>query len=645
MNEQKTYDKIAYIVPSKKLRGLAEEALQEYIQEGWIDVMMIDQYDIPSEYHRLVDEGYGCLVARGGTYLDLTKLNPTVPVIEERIRTADILQQITDHFQRSDQKLCIILYQWIAYGCENLEKLSGGKIKMMRYDGIESLKEILESIRDEDVAVLTSGIAEALIQNPRYHLIEVRNRPVSIRITAQYARKMMVQMQNNVSRTNILNSIFNSVDEGLIIFRPDNQIERANRRALTLLGMPREEVLNQNIYDLIPNMPPRKNDGSCSVDSPARIMAETGSRRLSVALYPFQLRAGTTRYMAVVQDVTRIQESERKIRLQLAKKGLTAERRFEEIITREPAMEKTIERARRIAEFDGAVLISGESGTGKELFAQSIHNASSRRNGPFVAVNCGALTDSLLESELFGYVGGAFTGARKEGKEGLFELAHNGTIFLDEINSTSKNMQTKILRVIEEKRVMRVGSDYVIPLDIRVISASNSDLRQDMIDGKFRRDLFYRLNTFQLRIPSVRDRRRDIPLLFTYYLHILSPDMEVPEEFMRQLENYDWLGNVREIRSAAYRFYAFGGDNSNGDIVDFQASREVPAREGSKLEPDVSAESPAEEKKDGAVPLSDLSRTVEQIVIETLEKRGMTKSQIAETMGISRQALYRKLKK
>ena len=150
------------------------------------------------------------------------------------------------------------------------------------------------------------------------------------------------------------------------------------------------------------------------------------------------------------------------------------------------------------------MLIYGDNGTGKELFAQSIHNASRRREGPFVAVNCAALSESLLESELFGYVAGAFTGARSEGKAGLFELAHQGTIFLDEINSMPMGLQAKILRVIEQQEVMRVGSDYVIPLDVRIIAASNGNLTRSIRENQFRKDLFFRLNTFQLNIPQVK---------------------------------------------------------------------------------------------------------------------------------------------
>lgn len=179
---------------------------------------------------------------------------------------------------------------------------------------------------------------------------------------------------------------------------------------------------------------------------------------------------------------------------------------------------RSIQWAQDCARSDNTVMIYGESGTGKELFAQSIHNASARRDCPFVAVNCAALTESLLESELFGYEAGAFTGARKEGRAGLFELAHRGTLFLDEVNSMSLSTQAKILRVIEQKEVMRLGSDYIIPLDVRIITAANENLVQMVRRDAFRRDLFFRLNVLEVRIPPLNQRPRDILYLFRYFI-------------------------------------------------------------------------------------------------------------------------------
>ena len=636
MRKNSTFDKVAYLVPSEDVRISAEKALENEIREGWVSVLTADQDDVAGEYQSLVSKGYGCIVARGGTYHDLLGLQTTVPVIEERIRTADILQQVADNFDE-EALMYVVLYCSVAVGCENLEKVMGGSIKIMRYKDKDQLKAVLGSIRDEEVTVLSSGIAGNLIREHKYRLIEIKTRPETMRMTAASARKLMRQMQENISRTNILNSIYNNVDEGILIFRPDNTISELNLRAEELLGKTAGEIIEKDVYDVIPGMPARRSDGSCSIDSPTVIMVNINKRLLNMSIYPFMLMKDTIRNMVVIQDVTKIQEAERKIRVKLAHKGLVAIHTFDDILTRDPNMERAVNMAKKIAEYDGSVLIYGESGTGKELFAQSIHNGSKRRNGPFVAVNCGALTDSLLESELFGYAEGAFTGARKEGKAGLFELAHNGTIFLDEVNSTSENMQTKILRVLEERQVMRVGSDYVIPLDIRVISASNENLPEAVARGEFRKDLFFRLNTFQIRIPPVRERKSDIPMLFNYYLKKESPEaVPVSEEFIKKLESYPWTGNVREIKSVACRYFAFQGDGLENEILD-----EMQEKDNGRCGED---ESRKPEWRGDTVPLDQLTSAVERIVIDTLEGRGMTQNEIAKELNISRQTLYKKRK-
>jgi len=224
--------------------------------------------------------------------------------------------------------------------------------------------------------------------------------------------------------------------------------------------------------------------------------------------------------LCTFQDITKLQSMEKKIRFELNKKGMTAKYNFSNLIAKDQIMKVTIAKAMQIGMSDSTALLYGESGTGKEMLAQSIHNISKRKDDPFVAVNCAALTESLLESELFGYEEGAFTGARKGGKPGLFELAHGGTLFLDEINSMPINLQTKLLRVLEEKEVMRIGSDYVIPLDVRILAAANENLKVKINNGSFRSDLFYRLSILELYIPPLRKRKLDIMPLFKNFISI-----------------------------------------------------------------------------------------------------------------------------
>jgi transcriptional regulator with PAS, ATPase and Fis domain len=218
---------------------------------------------------------------------------------------------------------------------------------------------------------------------------------------------------------------------------------------------------------------------------------------------------------------------------------------------------EAIDVARQYARVDSTVLIHGETGVGKELFAQSIHTAGNRSSGPFVAVNCAALPEALLESELFGYVEGAFTGARRKGKPGLFELAHRGTIFLDEISEIPLSLQGRLLRVLQEREVIRLGHDRVIPVDVRVLCATNRDLHRLVEEGNFRRDLYWRLNVLSLSIPPLRERRDDIVPLMLQFLDTLSPSgnhgIVFSGDALSFLTQYPWPGNVRELRNLCER--------------------------------------------------------------------------------------------
>lgn len=245
---------------------------------------------------------------------------------------------------------------------------------------------------------------------------------------------------------------------------------------------------------------------------------------------------------------------------------------FDEIIGISKTMEYVKELAARIAASNSTVLLTGESGTGKELFAQAIHGLSTRKQHPFIAINCAAVPDELFESELFGYEGGAFSGAKKEGKPGKIELAQNGTLFLDEISELPYQAQGKLLRVLQEREIQRLGGTIAKNIDIRIIAATNRDLRVLVNEGKFRQDLFYRLYVFDLRIPSLRERKEDILLLANYFIEYFNRRLgtkvnSIESELQEWLLGYEWPGNVRELKAAVER----GMNIVDGDTLTFRA--------------------------------------------------------------------------
>ena len=241
--------------------------------------------------------------------------------------------------------------------------------------------------------------------------------------------------------------------------------------------------------------------------------------------------------------------------------GYFSKYEFKDLIGKNKRFLTTKNKAKKISKTNSTIILSGETGTGKELFAGAIHNNSLRKNNPFVAINCTTLPENLLESELFGYEKGAFTGANKEGKIGLFERADKGTLFLDEIGDLPLSLQTRLLRVIEEKEIMRIGGDSIIPIDVRIIAATNRNLQELVDKGKFRKDLYFRLNVFQFQIPSLRERREDIPILIEYFFEKWEASRILKQDFISFYNNYKWPGNIRELKNVLKNMITLSQDD------------------------------------------------------------------------------------
>jgi transcriptional regulator with PAS, ATPase and Fis domain len=313
---------------------------------------------------------------------------------------------------------------------------------------------------------------------------------------------------------------------------------------------------------------------------------------------------------------------------------------FSNIIGSSPAMNLLFERMRRIVKTDSAVLVSGESGTGKELVAKALHYNGTRKDKPFVAVNCSAIPEALLESELFGHVRGAFTGAIKD-KPGKFEAANHGTIFLDEIGTMPLHLQAKLLRVLQEQEVERVGSNKPLKLHVRIISATNADLEQMVQHGEFREDLYYRLNVIPLHLPPLRERQQDIMFLTSYFLEkqcrlMGRPLSTISKQALEVLEQYSWPGNVRELENLIERMIAL----TDGQVItiDDVPSKIIVAK--SQSEPD-----PAKMPSGGIDLVATISKIEQSLISQALESAGGVKAKAAALLGINRTTLVEKLKR
>ncbi len=318
------------------------------------------------------------------------------------------------------------------------------------------------------------------------------------------------------------------------------------------------------------------------------------------------------------------------------------EPRYGEIVGESAAMESVFRWIERVARSESTVMVYGESGTGKELVARAIHAGSPRRDGPFIRVNCGALTESLLDSELFGHEKGAFTGAERR-RRGRFELAHGGTLFLDEISTISPATQVRLLRVIQERELERVGGEETIPVDVRIIAATNTPAEELISDGGFREDLFYRLHVVPLVIPPLRDRREDIAQLVQHFVQKLrvrtnSVVTEVDESALQALRAYDWPGNVRELENVLERALVL----ADGELL---SAADLPILGRAGVTPTSSRED------DPGIPHGglDLTRAVEgmeeKLLREALDRADGVKAEAARLLGLKASALYYKLEK
>ncbi|XQU67439.1 hypothetical protein OJJOAM_000170 [Cupriavidus sp. H18C1] len=359
------------------------------------------------------------------------------------------------------------------------------------------------------------------------------------------------------SRREYVNTILAHLNEGVAAVDADGRIQSFNPAMERFLGTPAADAVGRKLQGLAPDL---------SLDSVMRTGAKEleaihklGDRMVVVNRIPILMEGSPAGAVLTIQDANAIQRVDRHLRRRASARTTGVRYRLDDLAGESPAMRQLRELARRYAAVDSTVLISGESGTGKEVLAQGMHDASPRRAFPFVAINCAAFPEALLESELFGYEEGAFTGARRGGKAGLFESAHNGTLFLDEVGDMPPALQTRLLRVLQEKQVLPIGGVDAVPVNVRVIAATHRDLAALVRDGAFRQDLYYRLNILRIAMPPLRERKADLPELAELLyrraqqrLGLPRPD-SLPEAARSRLTAYGWPGNIRELENVVER--------------------------------------------------------------------------------------------
>jgi len=345
----------------------------------------------------------------------------------------------------------------------------------------------------------------------------------------------------------MLNVLLNVIEDGVININLKGEINSLNKKARQILGIETETLNYCKVIERFPDIP---FEDVLENRKPIKDkLIKINGYDVIVSIDPIFHSGKLFGAYAIMKEFGEAELKQHKFRTRIIGKGHRAKYNFNNIIGSSEEIVNCKEKAMRMADSNSTVLITGDSGTGKELFAQAIHNNSVRRNYQFVVINCGALPESLLESELFGYDEGSFTGARKGGKPGLFELAHNGTLFFDEIGEMPLSLQSRLLRVLQERQVMRLGGDRLIDIDVRLIAATNRNINEMVRKGEFREDLFYRLNVLKLKVPSLNSRKEDIPLIVESLKESFNGSFALTDEALNELMKHDWRGNVRELKN------------------------------------------------------------------------------------------------
>lgn len=490
------------------------------------------------------------IMARGGTAITIRKM-VSIPVVEIPIPFDELIKALLKASAMS-KSICMVGYNNLLYGLELLDSLLNVNLKqVLVHDEEEMLCQMLR-LKAEGVEVIIGGMAQtkmAIKLGMKAVMIELSER--ALEHAYNEAISILEKIIFNVRKNEELNNIIDHTSEGCIALDRQGKITITNHTASSLIGQSPIEIVNKRLTELFPEFE-KVTDVLESGAEVSREIISYNNRDLICDMKPLKLDDNSViGALITFSDIKTITKTEHHIRVALLNKGLFATYTFDHIIGKSREIRELIKIAKSYAETNSTVFISGETGVGKELLSQSIHNASDRKNEAFVAINCASIPESILESELFGYVEGAFTGARKNGKIGLFELAHKGTIFLDEISEMPISLQGRLLRVLQERQIVRLGSDHVIPIDIRVIAATNREMSELADSNQFRKDLFYRLNVLTLLVPSLRERKEDIGKLALIFWEKYTKDSKrvLNIDALNNLSNYYWPGNIRQLKS------------------------------------------------------------------------------------------------
>ena len=606
------------------LRGRAEQVNYEFI----------DFETGPAKARACLEAGSEVILCHGGTG-DAIRRSIGHSVVAIDRTDMDVIKALRRAKQVSDHVI-LAAYRDERHDLEEIESLLNLRIHHISYDSDAVLSTEVQRAYDQGVRVLVGGgVSKRYIESLGGTGFVIEPSQHSIQLALDHAIAIARQKREESMRHADLVAIFTQLQEGVLCIDADERLVFSNPLAFQMMNLPAdapEESLTPffgplGLKEVLRTMLPRPDN-----------VAGMAGESFVVRSFPLTMHGNLRCAVAFFRDVPSLQKINRKIGEELYVKGFVARTGIEDILGESPPMRELREKTRRFAKAEAPVLISGETGTGKELAAHALHRESPRRRKPFVAVNFASLSPNLIESELFGYEDGAFTGAKRGGKMGLFEMADQGTLFLDEIGEISHDIQLRLLRILEAKEVMRVGGSRIFSVDVRIVSASHQPLLELAHSGRFRLDLYYRLSTLKLNLPPLRERVDDIPLILRRLLHRHGkPESVISPGMLQSLRGGSWPGNIRELL-AIVESYLILLDRPEADpalLSSLLQENRPSERQGSARPPDWDPTRPLRENLDAARA---------RFIAQAVEHHGGDRQLAALKLGISYTTLWRALK-
>lgn len=624
---------IVFIIPNKKMVTTIKKVLVETGEDYFVDYGSTEIALQMSE--RKIKEGAKVIISMGLTAQYLRD-NLKVPVLELILSKVEFMDAINEALRYSD-KIAVIGSINVSYFAKKSAELLGDRgkdIKIERLEINKSIRDQVLKIIDKGYEVIISGspgVETAISRGKIGILFDIEEKTIEFALVNAKALSMLEKEREE--KNSIITTMINKSTEGLLVANSCHEINMLNPEAERIIGKSVEEIIGQNVYEVL-----KENNIINMLNNESFHDSNDASRFVIMNETSIFINNEVNGYIYSLRSTHDIREWNSAINQEHVLKGHIAKHTIEDIVGESEIIKNSKRKARLYALYDSTTMIYGETGTGKELFAQAIHNLSQRKDSAFVAVNCAAIPENLLESELYGYVKGAFTGARSEGKMGLFEVADKGTIFLDEISEIPIHMQARMLRAIQEKEIVRIGDNKIRKIDFRIITASNKNLLEMVMNGEFREDLYYRLCVLELNIPSLRERCEDIELISRDMINRKNSKLNlnisnISPDVIEEMKRMKWRGNIRELDNFIEKAMVL----TQGDVINRDILNEIYYEIGEeKLNALL-------EDRDDKV-LKSLQDIEKDAILHVLKVTGGNKSEAANILGINISTLWRKMK-